>query len=396
MILPWRVDVPQDRWPWMNWLVIVACVVVAWLQLREALERPTHYPGIRTVPRTPADPNVSAALPRETAPRITETFMLNGWRLKGLFGYMWLHGGPLHLLGNMWFLWIFGNAVCAKVGNIRYLLLYVFFGIAAATAHLLTSSASAGGASGAIFGVVGMFLVLFYENRITCYFFFWFILPIIRQFSVSSVWMILFWVACNIFGVLSPTEASRTAYFAHLGGFAAGFTVAWVMCQRGWITMERYEKSLWQMWQEHRRARTEPALDPRYSRLEAEPVPEKPVPEDPVPMPAAPAKPVPFLDLDNGSVIPTDNLMCATCSCSETITVSRQYAGKVVRCPACKGKVRIPDSIPPARAHSLGANDGHIRFACSCGMKIKVPARYAGRSGKCPRCGSRVRIPQGS
>ncbi len=405
MILPWRVDVPEDRWPVTNWLIIVATIAVFGLQIRDALKqgaaRPRSHPGVRAVPAerpqsSPADPN---APPRahETVPHsITAALVLDGWGLKGLLGYMWLHSGLMHLLGNMWFLWLFGNAVCAKVGNIRYFFLYISLGVAAGIAHLLTSSGPAIGASGAINGVVGMYLVLFFENNITCY---WSLIIIYwRQFTVRSFWMILFWLFWDIIGAFFLGAGSNTAYFAHLGGFAAGFGVALLMCQKGWLTMERYEKSLWQMWQERRQTHAKPSLDPAYSQLGLESVPVGPDQAKHVPMPAAPAKPVPCLDLDNGSVISTDNLMCATCSCGRTITVSRQYAGKVVRCPACKGKITVPDNIEPthpeARLSALADNDGYVRFACSCGKRIKMPGRYAGRLGKCPQCGAKVRIPK--
>ena len=94
-----------------------------------------------------------------------------------------------------------------------------------------------------------MYLVLFPENEITC--FFWFLLVYIRKFEVSSYWMILFWVIWDILGIL--IGSSRVAYFAHLGGFAVGFALGFAMCKKGWVTMERYEKSLLQMWKEHRK-----------------------------------------------------------------------------------------------------------------------------------------------
>ncbi len=378
----------------MNWLIIIACLIVAWLQFMEALQQPHDLPGVRTVPQTPADPNVSGTPSR---PGITETYMLKGWGLKGLFGHMWLHGGLLHLLGNMWFLWIFGNAVCAKVGNIRYLLLYVLFGVAAAVAQLLISPGRAVGASGAIFGVIGMFLVLFFENRITCYFFFWFIFirPIIHSFTVSSMWMILFWVASNIFWAIRSAEGSRVAYFAHLGGFATGFAVAWLMCYKGWLTMERYEKSLLQMWQERRDRRITRPFDPEYARLGAEAAAADPIQA----VAAAPARPLPCLDLESGSVVPAnDGFLHATCSCGQVVKASRQYGGQTVCCPACKGEVMMPEALPAERPSTglSGAvgHDGYIRFACSCGKRIKVSVRQAGRRGRCPRCDARIRVPR--
>ncbi len=64
-------------------------------------------------------------------------FILNGWTLKGFLGHIWLHGGILHLLGNMLFLWIFGNAVCAKLGNFKYLPIYIGLGFIPVSSQLI-------------------------------------------------------------------------------------------------------------------------------------------------------------------------------------------------------------------------------------------------------------------
>ena len=61
----------------------------------------------------------------EGIPGIAGALILEGWGIKGLLGHMWLHGGIFHLIGNMWFLLVFGNAVCAKIGNLRYLLMCI-------------------------------------------------------------------------------------------------------------------------------------------------------------------------------------------------------------------------------------------------------------------------------
>jgi len=230
ILLPLHVDVPQERYPFANWLIIVVTIGVFAIQVRDSARHrvdPPSYTGqsTRNAP-TAAQPSEGELEPprKMSAPGITGELMLNGWGLKGLFGYMWLHGGPLHLLGNMWFLWIFGNAVCAKVGNLIYLCLYILLGVAAGVIQLCFSSGPALGASGAINGVVGGYLVLFFENEIDCFFLFWFLLFIvIRRFAVSSFWMILFWLSWDLFGAFVLSGNSNVGYFAHLGGFAAGF-----------------------------------------------------------------------------------------------------------------------------------------------------------------------------
>ncbi len=252
LIFPWKVDVPQDRWPVMNWLIIVATIAVFWCQRPDFEEWEHRYWAY-----------VNNPSPHKTEPEvpgITGALLLDGWRLKGLVGHMWLHAGWLHLIGNMWFLWVFGNAICAKLGNLRHLPLYILLGVSAAVAHLLFSDGKALGASGAINGIIGAYAVLFYQNEITCYFIFWPILPYfyVRQFAVSSIWMILFWLLWDAAGAAFFSGSSNVAYFAHLGGFATGFGLAFLFCMMGWIKMEVYEKSLWQAWQEWRHGRKDP------------------------------------------------------------------------------------------------------------------------------------------
>jgi len=373
MIVPWCVDVPQDRWPVVNWLIIAGAVCVFALLIAEAVE---------------GHPGAAAGAGPQAIGGIVGAWMLNGWGLRGLLGHMWVHGGVLHLLGNMWFLWIFGNAVCAKVGNLRYLLLYVLLGVAAGVTHLLFDSDPAIGASGAINGVVGMYLVLFYENGITCY---W--APILiywRQFTVSSFWMILMWLIFDIYG--AARGGSGVAYFAHLGGFGAGFGVALYMCMKGWITMERYEKSLWQWWQQRKGGPPETSLEAafRAARQEAS------LPASPESVsPARPLRPVPLLSLNERPA--SDGRVHLTCVCGKSLRLSRQYAGQTVCCPACGAELTVGRDRPSAsQGDVVTPDDGFIRFVCTCGRRMKVPSRYAGRSGKCPRCGVRVTIPRAS
>jgi membrane associated rhomboid family serine protease/DNA-directed RNA polymerase subunit RPC12/RpoP len=338
-------------------------------------------------------------------PGITGEWMLRGWSLKGLLGYMWLHAGLFHLLGNMWFLWIFGNAVCARIGNLKYLLWYILLGMAAGVAHLLAGYNVALGASGAINGIVGTYLVLFYENEITClwtlFFVYW------RWFTISSIWMILFWLLWDILGAVFFSGSSNTAYFAHLGGFATGFGITLLLCMKGWIKMETHEKSLWQAWQERKRGRKDPH-EQYYGRLgmlmkeqEQQPAPALHAPPSP-----PPPKIIPMIDPVTGNVErdpPNGGPIIVTCSsCGKSIKATRQYAGKVVLCPHCGGKVLVPDARAtrpaglrklPSTANSMQAREACIRFRCHCGKAIKVPARLAGRSGKCPQCGSRIKVP---
>jgi membrane associated rhomboid family serine protease len=155
-------------------------------------------------------------------------FILRDWSLPQMIGNTFLHGGFFHLLGNMIFLWVFGNVVCGTVGNIAYPLLYLFLGLAASASHLAFDGHPALGASGAINGVVGMSLILFPVNRLKCWYVF--SMPFMGimwksgTFQTKAYWMIFAWAVFDILGVLMG--GGNTAYWAHIGGFATGMIVA--------------------------------------------------------------------------------------------------------------------------------------------------------------------------
>lgn len=137
---------------------------------------------------------------------------------------MFMHGGVMHLAGNMLFLWIFGNNVEDYLGHIKYLLIYLFWGLAAAGAHLITNPASTiptVGASGAISGVLGAYLVLFPFARI------YVLVPLFFFFFTTTLpaWaMLIFWFVFQIVSTIpaGAAEAGGVAYAAHIGGFLSG------------------------------------------------------------------------------------------------------------------------------------------------------------------------------
>ncbi len=135
--------------------------------------------------------------------------------LAGLLS-MFLHGGIFHLLSNMWFLWIFGNNVEEAFGSVPYLAFYVVTGIAATAAFVIFNPASTSplvGASGAIAGVLGAYLVLFPTHRVLSWFFFIYV-PIPALFFLG-IWFF------SQFGV----QDEAVAWHAHVGGFAAGILI---------------------------------------------------------------------------------------------------------------------------------------------------------------------------
>ncbi len=141
---------------------------------------------------------------------------------------MFLHGGWLHLIGNMWFLWIYGDNVEDILGKGKYLLFYLLCGLLASAAHLalnLDSQVPAVGASGAIAGVMGAYMARFPRSRIvTLVFIFFFITTV----ELPAVVILLYWFVIQFFygvGSIASSSASSggTAWFAHVGGFVAGY-----------------------------------------------------------------------------------------------------------------------------------------------------------------------------
>ncbi len=151
---------------------------------------------------------------------------------------MFLHGGWAHVLGNMWFLWIFGNNVEDSMGRVRYPIFYVLCGLAAAAVQIAVhpdSPVPMVGASGAISGVLGAYLVLYPRVRVNVLVplgFFW---PIIQ---VPAYAMLLWWIGIQVVSGLPELAAVHTrvstgvAFFAHIGGFAAGLLLVRLFANR--------------------------------------------------------------------------------------------------------------------------------------------------------------------
>jgi len=139
---------------------------------------------------------------------------------------MFMHGGLVHLLGNMLYLWIFGNNVEDYLGKIRFIIFYILSGIFAALGQILMAPGSRVpmiGASGAIAGVLGAYLILFPRARITTLVFFGFF---IRLIKLPAIFVLGLWIIFQLFYGLSELSISGggagVAWFAHIGGFLGG------------------------------------------------------------------------------------------------------------------------------------------------------------------------------
>ncbi len=142
----------------------------------------------------------------------------------GFFTHMFLHGGFMHLAGNMLFLWIFGDNMEDEMGHAPFALFYIASGFAAAYIQYLPNPGSTipmVGASGAIAGVMGGYLLLFPKARVDIFIFF---IVFFRILPIPSFIVLGIWMALQVFnGIGSDLNGGGTAYWAHVGGFVAGF-----------------------------------------------------------------------------------------------------------------------------------------------------------------------------
>ncbi len=209
MIIPVGDVNPRKTVPFFNYLIILANVVVFF---------------------------VCAFRPEPQVIEIAHTYGLKPgqWEVRTIFTSMFLHADLLHLFGNMLFLWIAGDNVEDRLGHLPYLLFYFVSGAAGAAAHILTAKgAMAGiptvGASGAISGIMGAYLVFFPNSKIR--FALWLIF-FVRFFTLPSWGAIGLWVASQLLmarGQLdgqAQGEARAVAVFAHLGGFVFGIAAS--------------------------------------------------------------------------------------------------------------------------------------------------------------------------
>ena len=142
-----------------------------------------------------------------------------------VFSSMFIHGGVLHFLGNMVFLWVFGDNVEDRLGHLRYLAFYVAMGVVAAWTQIginMGSEIPTIGASGAIAGVLGAYLLLYPYNQVRTLVVFFFITFI----RIPAVYLLGFWIVLQFFNGIGSLDSSirsgGVAYWAHIGGFAAG------------------------------------------------------------------------------------------------------------------------------------------------------------------------------
>ncbi len=225
-MIPLRDNIPSRSPSYGMWLIIIANTLVFVLQLtmtdRELL-RFTHVFGM--VPARATDPAWAQWV--GYSPDWTMT----------LVTHMFLHAGWLHYLLNMWMLWIFGDNVEDVMGTVRFILFYLLCGLGAILAHLLFnlgSTVPVVGASGAIAGVMGAYLLLYPHARVVAF------VPILFLpyfFEIPAVIFLGIWfliqIVSGLFSLVFHGIGGNIAWWAHIGGFIMGMALVRVFQKRG-------------------------------------------------------------------------------------------------------------------------------------------------------------------
>jgi membrane associated rhomboid family serine protease len=257
MLIPVNVDVPMTRLPIANWALIGLICCITFLGWADTDFRDT-LAGIEYRLQSAA-PTLEdwEQLSDEEIRALLEEAIERGAVLFGpqpVFEPPWwklpilavtsslLHADPFHLIGNMLFLWVFGNAVNYKFGHLVYLGLVLLAAMVSGVAfYWAVPGQPVVGASGAIMAVVGAYLVFFPRNDVTIAYFLWFY--VWGSFRASSWIMILFWVAFDLLYLLLGVRTG-VAYVSHVAGFLAGFAIAFLFAWWRIFQPTRYEQTL--------------------------------------------------------------------------------------------------------------------------------------------------------
>jgi membrane associated rhomboid family serine protease len=224
-MIPLKDDTPRVSTPLLNYFLIAANVAAFLFEL--SLGRRSQTAFLNTFGLVPA--RLSAILQGPLAPSHAHTHvhpMASGLVLLPILTSMFLHAGWLHLIFNMWFLWVFGRNVEDTLGHFPYLVFYLTCGVAAALAQTVSSPGAlipTVGASGAIAGVMGGYFVLYPRARVLMLVPFFFIFFLwLPAWVVLGYWFVLQFLSGVGTSLVTAENAGGIAFWAHVGGFLAG------------------------------------------------------------------------------------------------------------------------------------------------------------------------------
>lgn len=340
-MLPYQVDVPEDSTAVANGIIIIATTIFS-----------------------------MAVLFGKVPEEVYEPMILEHFNAVGLFGSMVLHGDLMHLIGNMLMLWVFGNAICAKLGNGLYVFAYLLLGAAAGTAHLLGDGGRAIGASGAIMGIVGMFIVLYPARNVSCWWCIWIFVYFQQgKFNIDARLLIMFWFVMDMAGALG--DEAGIAFLAHIGGFVAGFFLAALLVYSRVIALTPDDQTLFDV------------VGADVGRRVEAPIPNS--------VAAQPVVPVqsnwPDAFADDSEASPSEWTPSADAPPELTLDDPEPTAA-----PASVS-MQSPTPTAPPPPTAAPSESTHVVVACECGHKMRAPLRMVGRKAKCKKCGKKFFIP---
>jgi len=216
-MIPIRDNNPTKTFPAFTLLIIAANILIFLYQVSLGPEAGEFIASLATVPLHII--NMGDALTQKGIP-VPATLLTS----------LFLHGSFMHLGGNMLYLWIFGNNIEDRLGHSRFLIFYLLCGLIATSFHIASNPESTSpliGASGAIAGILGAYLLLFPKARIDTLIFIVFFVRIIR---VPAFFFLSFWFLLQ---ALNAPYGGQVAWMAHIGGFLAGFILV-KLFQKKW------------------------------------------------------------------------------------------------------------------------------------------------------------------
>lgn len=228
-MLPLTVDVPMDRQPWLNYglmVVIIAASIVGFINS-------SFFCILTGCSVSPLDQIKAAFHNQLLIPVLTENRLpLPLLAVSSSLVYF----SPFQLIGNMIFLWVFGNAVNYKFGHWGYLGLFVACAFVAGMFHYWITGKPVMGSANAVNGLMGAFLVFFPQNSVTFVFYG-------RRFTISCMWVIAFYVVCDVAGLMYM-PLGRVMVWGHVFGFLTGLSIAVGCLLLGWVRPAPDEQSI--------------------------------------------------------------------------------------------------------------------------------------------------------
>ncbi len=243
MFFPLRDSIPSDLRPFVNIFIIVACSVIFVFELMLGGRLQAFFQAAAFIPARLFYPHAVARIG-------LPAYGLVG-NITTVFTSMFLHGGWLHIIGNMWFLYVFGDNVEDALGHGRYLLFYLGGGLVAALTQAILSPGSVVptiGASGAIAAVLGAYMVWFPHAQVKTLVF---LIIFVTVIDIPALLFLGYWFLIQFFqGTLSlgaAPGAGGIAWFAHIGGFTFGVVVGLIALRRESLRPNAF-LSVWRHW----------------------------------------------------------------------------------------------------------------------------------------------------